>query len=67
MWCVDGGTWEFFNPIGSWPRKQRVLIYGPNQVPVSSLNFFTIALLLLQNPIFIVQVKAIDTVTVHTD
>ena len=53
---TDGGTWESFNKIGSWPRKQRVLIYGPNQVPVFRPNILAILVLLLQNPLLIVQV-----------
>ncbi|KAL0020340.1 hypothetical protein WJX77_012513 [Trebouxia sp. C0004] len=51
----DGGTWESFNPVGSWPRKQRVLIYGSNQVPVSWPRLSAIATPLLQNPLLIIQ------------
>ncbi|KAL0050516.1 hypothetical protein WJX82_001360 [Trebouxia sp. C0006] len=51
----DGGSWESFNPVGSWPRKQRVLVYGSNQVPVSWPRLSTIATSLLQNPLLIIQ------------
>ncbi|KAL0035584.1 hypothetical protein WJX79_000466 [Trebouxia sp. C0005] len=51
----DGGTWESFNPVGSWPRKQRVLIYGLNQIPVSWPRLSAIATSLLQNPLLIIQ------------
>jgi len=47
---------SLFNPVGSWPRKQRVLVYGSNQVPVSWPRLSTIATSLLQNPLLIIQV-----------
>ncbi|KAL3134240.1 hypothetical protein ABBQ38_006671 [Trebouxia sp. C0009 RCD-2024] len=34
----EGASWETFNPLGSWPRIQRALVYGQNQKFVRALS-----------------------------
>lgn len=51
-----GASWVQFNMAGSWPRRARRLMYGPNEVPVPQPNFSLLLLTELVQPWFLFQV-----------
>ncbi len=53
---VAGGDWTTFNPPESWPRRQRRLVYGANEVPVAEPNFILLLVAELLRPLFLFQV-----------
>lgn len=66
--CVyaEGASWEVFNPMGSWPRKQRAIIYGQNELPVTAPSKLHVIRMLLQNPLILAQVLiAISHAVMH--
>ncbi|KAL3160263.1 hypothetical protein ABBQ38_009745 [Trebouxia sp. C0009 RCD-2024] len=60
----EGASWETFNPLGSWPRIQRALVYGQNQVPVPASSRLHAICLLLQSPLLLAQ-AALTVVWMH--
>jgi len=61
-----GGDWASFNPPESWPRRQRTLVYGANEVPVAEPNFLLLLVAELWHPLFLFQV-CIQCVGVASD
>ena len=53
---AEGAGWEAFNPLGSWPRVQRALVYGQNQVPVRPPSKLQATRRLLLSPLILAQV-----------
>lgn len=61
LWLAEGASWEGFNPLGSWPRVQRALVYGQNQVPVRPPSKLHATRLLLMSPLILAQVLALPS------
>ncbi|KAL3153004.1 hypothetical protein ABBQ38_012031 [Trebouxia sp. C0009 RCD-2024] len=51
----QGGSWEQFNAPGSWPRRLRQAMYGPNLVPMAHFTFARFVLAELLSPLFLFQ------------
>ncbi|KAL3153008.1 hypothetical protein ABBQ38_012035 [Trebouxia sp. C0009 RCD-2024] len=51
----QGGSWEQFNAPGSWPRRVRQAMYGPNLVPMAHFTFARFLLAELLSPLFLFQ------------
>ena len=51
-----GANWDEFNTAGSWGRKARAHLYGPNDMSVGRPSFPQMVLSALSNPMYLVQV-----------
>ncbi|KAL3140952.1 hypothetical protein ABBQ32_005476 [Trebouxia sp. C0010 RCD-2024] len=51
----QGGSWQQFNAPGSWPRRVRQAMYGPNLVPMAHFSFARFLFAELLSPLFLFQ------------
>lgn len=56
-----GADWTHFNAHGSWPRQQRIVMYGANSTHISRPVLITLMLKELVNPDVLVPVSTMQT------
>ena len=53
---TSGAEWTTFNPPTTWPRRNRCMLYGHNDLQLAKPFFFPILLQTLSFVLFVVQV-----------
>ena len=56
FWTTTGAEWATFNTPTSWPRRNRCILYGSNDLQLAKPSFFPIFLQTLSFILFLIQV-----------
>ena len=57
MFLRAGGEWTDFNPVNTWPRRQRVMMYGSNRLHIPRPIFVQVIWTELTNPFVVLPVR----------